>query len=129
MKTHVTLTPEDDIRFQSIKTMLEAERELKDSDLDAVALLAVNLGILDQAVAMINAEGAMISVHTSYGQTFKQNPAVAMMHQTQQSIRSLMDALLMNPKAKASINKSEVEKKEEDDPLTEILKRRSTRGA
>lgn len=129
MKTHVTLSPKDDIRYQSIKTMLEAERELKDSDLDAVALLAVNLGILDQAVDMINAEGAMIPVHTSYGQTFKQNPAVAMMHQTQQSIRSLMDSLLMNPKTKASINKADVEKKEKDDPLTEILKRRSNRGA
>ncbi|EGR0698805.1 hypothetical protein EX461_23980 [Vibrio parahaemolyticus] len=128
MKPHLTLSPEDEIRYESIKTMIEAERELKDSDLDAVALLAINLGILDQAVSMINAEGAMIVVHTNYGQTFKQNPAVSMMHQTQQSIRSLMDSLLMNPKAKASVSKYEVENAEEDDPLVEILKRRTERG-
>ena len=129
MKVHLTLSPTDEVRYQSIKKMLEEERELKDSDLDAVALLAINLGILDQAVDLINAEGAMISVHTSYGQTFKQNPAVAMLHQTQQSTRALMDSLLMNPKAKAAINKADVEKKEEDDPLTEILKQRANRGS
>ena len=128
MNVHLTLSPEDQDRYESIKSMLELERELKDSDLDAVALLAINLGILDQAVAMINAEGAMISVHTSYGSTFKQNPAVAMLHQTQQSTRALMESLLMNPKAKAAINKADVEKKEEDDPLTEILKKRANRG-
>ncbi|WP_347368016.1 P27 family phage terminase small subunit [Vibrio vulnificus] len=127
--THVKMNEKETATFLSIKKMLEAERELQPSDLDAVALLALNLNIMDQAISCIDAEGAIIISHTQYGQVPKGNPAVALLHQTQQAVRALMDSLLMTPKAKAAINKSEVEKKEEDDPLTKILEKRSKRGA
>lgn len=127
MKTHINMSDDARARFDSIKSILETEREIKESDVDAIALLAINLGILDQAVFAVEQEGAMIQIVTKYGATFKQNPAVSMIHQTQQSIRSLMDSLLMTPKAKAAINKASIEKPEEDDPLMEMMKARSNR--
>ncbi|ELA9841230.1 P27 family phage terminase small subunit [Vibrio parahaemolyticus] len=127
MKTHVKMSEVELKTFQSIKSMLEAERELKPSDMDTVALLAVNMNILDKALATIECEGVMIISHTAYGQTTKANPAVALLHQTQQAIRALMDSLLMSPKAKASLNKADVEKKEEDDPLTAALAARANK--
>ncbi|EKD9324316.1 P27 family phage terminase small subunit [Vibrio vulnificus] len=126
--THVKMNQKEMDMFLSIKKVLEAEREIKPSDLDSIALLAVNMNILEQALNTIEAEGVMITSHTQYGMTVKANPAVALLHQTQQAMRALMDSLLMSPKAKASINKNAIEKKEEDDPLTEILKKRANRG-
>ncbi|ELH4810076.1 P27 family phage terminase small subunit [Vibrio vulnificus] len=126
--THVKMNQKEMDMFLSIKKVLEAEREIKPSDLDSIALLAVNMNILEQALNTIEAEGVMITSHTQYGMTVKANPAVALLHQTQQAMRALMDSLLMSPKAKAAINKNSVEKKEEDDPLTEILKKRANRG-
>ncbi len=128
MKTHIKLTDEQTRIFLSIKKVLEAEREIKPSDLDAIALLAVNMYVLDEALKSLECDGVMIISHTQYGQVTKSNPASQLMQQCQQSIRSLMTELLMTPKAKAMVVKDIGEKVEEDDPLAAALKARAKRG-
>ncbi|MGL4765222.1 MAG: P27 family phage terminase small subunit [Aeromonas sp.] len=128
MMPHIQMTQEQTDRFLSLKSILEAEREIKPSDLDAIALLAVNMSVLDEALRSIAADGATIISHTNYGQTPKSNPAVTLMQQCQQSIRALMTELLMTPKAKAMVLKDIGAKVEEDDPLAEALKARAKRG-
>ncbi|KFA99260.1 P27 family phage terminase small subunit [Vibrio sp. ER1A] len=126
-KTHIKLNAVERITFLSIKEMLEKERELKPSDMDSIALLAINVNILEQATATIDAEGVMVVSHTNYGQTVKASPAIALLHQTQQAIRALMDSLLMSPKSKHQVDKVEQIKPEEDDPLTAALKARANK--
>lgn len=124
-KTHIKMNDVQLEIFKSLKSMLEAERELKPSDFDAIALLAVNMHILDEACKSIDVEGVMIVSHTAYGEVVKANPATALMQQCQQSIRALFGELLMSPKSKMMVTK-EISKKveEEEDPIAALIKKR-----
>lgn len=129
MRTHIKMNDLQLETFKQLKTMLESERELKPSDYDAIALLAVNMYILDEACKSIDVEGVMIVSHTQYGEVVKANPATALMQQCQQSIRALFGELLMTPKSKILVTKETSEKKEdEDDPLTAALKNRAKKA-
>ncbi|MGL4843826.1 MAG: P27 family phage terminase small subunit [Aeromonas veronii] len=128
MKTNIKLTDSQMEVFKSIKSILEAEREIKPSDLDAIALLAVNMSVLDECLNSLDVDGVMIASHTQYGQVVKSNPAAALMQTCQQSIRALMTELLMTPKSKAMVAKDLGEKVEEEDPLAAALKARAKRG-
>lgn len=124
-QTHIKMNDVQLATFKQLKTMLESERELKPSDYDAIALLAVNMQIMDEACKSIDVEGVMIVSHTQYGEVVKANPATALMQQCQQSIRALFGELLMTPKSKMLVTK-EISKKveEEEDPIAALIKKR-----
>ncbi|WP_429142539.1 P27 family phage terminase small subunit [Aeromonas veronii] len=126
MKTHIKMSDEQTKIFLSIKQVLEAEREIKPSDLDAIALLSVNMYVLDEALKSLECDGVMIITHNGGGQVVKSNPASQLMQQCQQSIRALMTELLMTPKAKSMLREAEVEEEDDEDP---IALRNRKRGA
>lgn len=113
--------------FKSIKATLEAERDIKPSDLDSIALLSVLMTILDDAQGVLDSEGVMVYTTSQYGDVVKKNPACSVIHETQVAIRGLFDSLLMNPKSKAAVNKADVEKKEDEDDLGTAMYERKLR--
>ncbi|HDI3263903.1 TPA: P27 family phage terminase small subunit [Vibrio cholerae] len=127
MKTHIKMTDSQLEIFKSLKQTLESEREIKASDLDSIALLSLMITNLHAAQASLESDGLLIYSQTQYGDVAKSNPACAEVRNCQVAIRGLMSDLLMNPKAKAAINKADVEKHEEDDPLTLALMERSNK--
>ncbi|HHG3075750.1 TPA: P27 family phage terminase small subunit [Vibrio parahaemolyticus] len=130
MKTHIKMTDEQLEIFKSVKSVLEAERDIKASDLDSIALLSLMITNLEAAQASLEADGLLIYSQTQYGNVAKTNPACAEIRNCQVAIRGLMSDLLMNPKSKAAVNKAEVEKKDEDDPLAAaLLQRAQNRGS
>ncbi|MFL1802331.1 P27 family phage terminase small subunit [Plesiomonas shigelloides] len=128
--TNILLSDDEANMFRRIKNMLSEERELKPSDMDSIAMLVLAYSMLHAAQREIDANGYMVVSHTQYGQVTKKSPALDMMKEAQLQIRSLHDALLMNPKAKAIADKSVSVKTEEDDaddPISRVLKKRASK--
>lgn len=127
---NVPLLDEEYEKFLKIKSTLEAEREVAPSDYDAIAMLVINMTLLNSALASLHLDGAIIYSTSKYGTVPKSNPAGEIFAKANVAIKAYFDALLMSPKAKAQLNKALVEKEvEEDDPLTAALKARAARGA
>lgn len=127
--THVQLTDEQLPKYHSILKMLQKERELQPSDLDAIAMLVVQMSVFHKCMNIIEVEGIITYSHTQHGQVAKANPANDMMNKAQVAIRGLMEQLLMTPKTKASIFKPEPKREEEFDPIKEYMKKRTqTKG-
>lgn len=129
MKIHIPLTDDELVTFKSIKEILEAEREIKPSDLDLISLLVVNLSMMEHALDDIRANGVTITSHTAHGLVSKSNSANEVFSKANIAIRGCMEQLLMTPKAKAAIIKKEApkEEKEDDDPLMALLKKRQNK--
>ncbi|WP_028022228.1 P27 family phage terminase small subunit [Enterovibrio calviensis] len=127
MPSAIQLPPKDLQKYTSIKNMLEAERALQPSDLDAIALMVLNMGIMNDALVSIRTDGVVLVSVTAHGQVHKSNPANEVFARANVAVKGLMEQLLMTPKAKALIG-SIAEKVEEEDPLTAALKARSKRG-
>ncbi len=129
-KLNIPLTDEEYSKFLFIKETLEAEREISPSDLDAIAMLVINMSMLITALNSLRVDGVIIYSTSKYGQDIpKSNPASEIFAKSNVAIKSYFDALLMSPKAKAQINKALIEKEvEEEDPLTAALKARAVRS-
>lgn len=124
----VPLTDVEELKYNRIKTMLEAEREIKPSDLDLIALLVVNLSMMEHAINDLRAHGVTIITHTAYGQVVKNNPSNEVFSKANVAVRACMEQLLMTPKSKAVVlRKEETKPEEEVDPLTEMLKARANK--
>lgn len=127
---HLNLTDEQEKTFTSILNALKKEREIKRTDYDAIALLVLNMTMLEQAIDAINAEGAMVVSHTQHGQVTKKNPATELAQQCQTAMRNLFVELLMTPKSRLAVSALAAQgTPEEDDPLAAALKARAKRGS
>lgn len=107
-------------KFLDIKNTIEAEREVSPSDLDAIAMLVVNITLLNSALDSLHKDGAIVISTSKYGNVPKSNPAGELFAKANVAIKAYFDALLMTPKSKAQLNKSLVEKDIEgkgDDPV------------
>lgn len=121
----VPLTDKQELKYERIKTMLEAEREIKPSDCDLIALLVVNLSMMEAAMNDLQAHGVTIVTHSAYGQVIKNNPSNEVFSKANVAVRACMEQLLMTPKAKAVVLKKEEPKQEQDDdPIAQLIKQR-----
>ncbi|HGY0993956.1 P27 family phage terminase small subunit [Aeromonas salmonicida] len=115
--------PEALVIYKKYLKVLKKERDIKPSDFDVIALLAMNVVGLEKAIASVNEHGFMISSSNEKGiNTVKQNPACTAVDNYQRMVARLLEQLLMTPKAKASAGeKSEKNETEVQDPLSKAL--------
>ncbi|EHM6953361.1 P27 family phage terminase small subunit [Vibrio parahaemolyticus] len=126
MQLNLPLEPNEILKFDAIKTMLEAEREIKPSDLDLIALLVINMTMIEKALDDLRVNGVTITSTTAHGIVVKNNPANEVFSKANVAVRACMEQLLMTPKSKAVLMKNVVEKKEEqEDPLLALIKERN----
>ncbi|MGG5825933.1 P27 family phage terminase small subunit [Aeromonas salmonicida] len=106
--------------YKKTLSTLKKERDIKKSDLDSIALLAINIDRLEKANAAIDEHGFMIESTTEKGTTIKQNPACINADLCQSKIIKLMDSLLMSPKAKLASIRVDAEKEPEEKDALDI---------
>ncbi|MGF1787104.1 P27 family phage terminase small subunit [Photobacterium swingsii] len=125
-RLNVPLSDTQLLKFESIKTILEAEREITPTDLDCIAMLVLNIAIMEEALKDIAVNGVTIVSHTAHGIVSKTNPANEVFNRTNSMIKGYMTELLMSPKSKASLltKKDPVPVETEEDPLIALLKKR-----
>lgn len=125
MKVLINLTEKEQKLFLDLKEQIEAERELKPTDLQCIALLANNLSLYEYTNDLLREEG--IIIHTATG--IKTSPALSARDQALKTIKHCMDSLLMTPRSKAAAKDAAMkDDRVEDDPLMAALKARRERG-
>lgn len=107
--------------YKKILATLKKEREIKKSDLDAIALLAQNIVYYQDANRTIDEHGFMITSTTEKGTTIKQNPACIAADNAQRMMVRLMEQLMMTPKSKVLADGRSELKEEEVDPIAAAL--------
>lgn len=126
IQLNIPLTDEEYTKFIFIKDTLQQEREIAPSDYDAIAMLVINYSMMISALDSIRMDGSIIYSTSKYGTVPKSNPANEIFAKANVAIKNYMDALLMSPKTKATLNKSLVEKEDstEEDPIVLLMKQR-----
>ncbi|QWL58213.1 P27 family phage terminase small subunit [Aeromonas jandaei] len=117
----IPLSDAEKVIYKKLHTVLKKERELKASDLEAVALLAKNIWLFDQASIAVEQHGFLITSETSKGVAIKQNPAAISLDNSQTKIVKLMEQLLMTPRSKVLADGRSELKEEDNDPITAAL--------
>lgn len=107
--------------YDRIKSMLEDERPLMPSDLDAIAMLVIQIDMLKAALKSIKVDGSIVYSTTQYGTVPKANPANEIAAKANTAIKGYLDALLMTPKSKLAIMDLSNDKVDTSDPLTAAL--------
>ena len=125
IQLNIPLSDDEYKKFIFIKETIEEERELQPTDYDSIALMVVNMTVLNDALNSIREDGAIIYSETKYGRTGKGNPSNEIMFKANTQIKSLLEQLLCTPKSKASVKAIAEKEPEELDPLTVALMNRN----
>lgn len=110
--------------YQFLITELEASGFLSNLDIPVLSQTADALSKMQQADAIIKREGIIFSTYDRMGNEIpKEHPAVGIKQKYLNQFRALSTQLGLSPSARASLSEMKVQaKKEEDDPVMQILK-------
>lgn len=85
-----------------IDTMMEAKIAIRDQDVYAIGIMALNLALMDECANSIAEEGMMMRVQGDRATVSKVNPAVAMQKEAQTALRYYFDRFQMSPSSRGN---------------------------
>tara|TARA_R110000744_G_scaffold380568_1_gene503264 strand:- start:41936 stop:42340 length:405 start_codon:yes stop_codon:yes gene_type:complete len=106
-----------------IKTMTDAKIAIRDQDVFAIGMMALNLALMDECANSIAEEGMMMRVTGDRATVSKVNPAVAMQKEAQTALRYYFDRFQMSPSSRGNNVIGGIQPKGKDDKasITSIM--------
>lgn len=85
-----------------VRLLTDAKVAIRDQDVFAIGMLALNLALMDECATSITDEGMMLKTDGSRATVSKVNPAVAMQKEAQTALRFYFDRFQMSPSSRGN---------------------------
>ena len=110
----------------SIDLLVDSGIAIRDQDVYAIGMMALNLALIDECAESIDEDGMMMQVEGDRGLTTKTNPAVAMQKEAQTALRFYFDRFQMSPHSRGNsqltgANARQPKSKKDTDSISSIV--------
>lgn len=110
--------------YKKVLNVLKKHRQVNDSELPIIATYSNQVFLNQRAMMSIVDDGVVIVSVTQHGEVHKENPQCKVFNQTTIQIAKYADILGLSAKAKNDISAPDEKEDEEDDPLSNLMKKR-----
>lgn len=110
--------------YKKVLNVLKKQRQVNDSELPIIATYSNQVFLNQRAMMSMVDDGVVIVSVTQHGEVHKENPQCKVFNQTTIQIAKYADILGLSAKAKNDISAPDEKEDEEDDPLSNLMKKR-----
>ncbi|WP_270830820.1 P27 family phage terminase small subunit [Aeromonas sp. QDB03] len=119
-----TLHPEVVPIYKKVLNVLKKQRIVNDSELPIIATYSNQVYLNQRAMMSMVTDGVVLYSVTQHGEVQKENPQCKVFNQTTIQIAKYADILGLSAKAMNDISNPDDKEDDEDDPLSNLIKKR-----
>ncbi|MFQ2317032.1 P27 family phage terminase small subunit [Aeromonas caviae] len=119
-----TLHPEVVPIYKKVLNVLKKQRIVNDSELPIIATYSNQVYLNQRAMMSMVTDGVVLYSVTQHGEVQKENPQCKVFNQTTIQIAKYADILGLSAKAMNDISNPDDKEDDEDDPLSNLMKKR-----
>ncbi|QJT27561.1 hypothetical protein E4185_16815 [Aeromonas media] len=118
------LHPDVDPIYKKVLNVLKKQRDVSPSELPIIATYANQVFLNQRAMMSMVDDGVVLTSTTNHGEVHKENPQCKVFNQTTIQIAKYAVILGLSAKAGDELSTPDEEGDEEDDPLSNLIKKR-----